>query len=70
MSGVSVFVICVCVHVCVCLYVYALWPLSQCTFLLKTQLALSAKVIKWSFAESQLFILDNRKKKKQTQSNL
>lgn len=35
--------------VCVCMCQYALGPLSQCTFLIKTQLALSAKVIKWSF---------------------
>lgn len=46
---------------CVCKY--ALGPLSQCTFLLKTQLALSAKVIKWSFIITQLFILDNRENK-------
>lgn len=49
--------------VCVCMCKYALGPLSQCTFLLKTQLALSAKVIKWSFIITQLFILDTRKNK-------
>lgn len=40
--------VCVCACVCVSL---PYGPQSQCTFLLETQPALSAKVNKWSFTE-------------------
>lgn len=59
---------CLCVHMCMCMCKCASGPLSQCTFVLKTQLALSAKVIEWSSAmlKTQLFISE-KQKSKQTQ---
>lgn len=67
MSGLFFMFLFFCMYVCVLVYSmckYALELLSQCTFLLKTQITLTTNVIKWSFKIIQSFILVNKKLKK------